>query len=181
VLGPQRCWTAPVRRGYLAVTMSVLVSRLDRASASYRANRSANLRLLEEIYEQLAQSRAGGDQGYVDRHRCSTLRCRLATRGGEGHGRLRRIPDMSTKVLVANRGELIRRVRSTGRPMGCSGRANSSMAHGDRLDCEQLGFESFPSGVGRPRSRASYLSADNVWPLSCSEKWIDPGGACVRE
>jgi hypothetical protein len=181
VLGPQRCWTAPGRRGYLAVTMSVLVSRLDRASASYRANRSANLRLLEEIYEQLAQSRAGGDQGYVDRHRCSTLRCRLATRGGEGHGRLRRIPDMSTKVLVANRGELIRRVRSTGRPMGCSGRANSSMAHGDRLDCEQLGFESFPSGVGRPRSRASYLSADNVWPLSCSEKWIDPGGACVRE
>jgi acetyl-CoA carboxylase carboxyltransferase component len=160
--------------------MSVLVSRLDRASASYRANRSANLRLLEEIYEQLAQSRAGGDQGYVDSHRCSTLRCRLATRGGEGHGRLRRIPDMSTKVLVANRGELIRRVRSTGRPMGCSGRANSSMAHGDRPDCEQLGFESFPSGVGRPRSRASYLSADNVWPLSCSEKWIDPGGAVFR-
>jgi hypothetical protein len=73
VLGPQRCWTAPVRRGYLAVTMSVLASRLDRASASYRANRSANLRLLEELSEQLVQSTAGCDQGYVDRYRCSTL------------------------------------------------------------------------------------------------------------
>jgi acyl-CoA carboxylase subunit beta len=160
--------------------MSVLASRLDRASESYRANRSANLRLLEELSEQLGQSRAGGDQGYVDRHWCSTLRCRLATRGGEGHRRLRRIPDMSTKVLVANRGELIRQVRSTGRPMGCSERLNSSMAHGDRLDCEQLGFESLPSGDGRPGSRASHLSADNVWPLSCSEKWIDPGGAVFR-
>src|SRR5215216_6094613 len=49
--------------------MSVLASRLDRASASYRANRSANLRLLEELAEQLAQSRAGGGERYVARHR----------------------------------------------------------------------------------------------------------------
>jgi hypothetical protein len=41
--------------------MSVLASRLDRASAVYRAN----LRLLEELYQQLAQSRAGGDDCYV--------------------------------------------------------------------------------------------------------------------
>ena len=39
--------------------MSVLASRLDRASASYRANRSANLRLLEELAEQFPQTRAG--------------------------------------------------------------------------------------------------------------------------
>jgi hypothetical protein len=181
VLGPQRCWTAPGQRGYLSVTMSMLVSRLDRASESYRANRSANLRLLEELSEQLAQSRPGGGQKYGDRHRCSALRCRLATRGGEGYGRLRRVPDVITKVLVADRGELIRQVRTTGRLLGCSERSNSSTAHGDGLDCEQFGFESFPSGDGRPGSRASHLSADNVWPLSCSEKWIDPGGACVRE
>ncbi len=49
--------------------MSVLASRLDTASAAYRANRSANLRLLEEISEQLAQSRAGGGERYVARHR----------------------------------------------------------------------------------------------------------------
>ena len=49
--------------------MSVLASRLDRAPATYRANRSANLRLLEELAEQLAQSRTGGGQKYVDRHR----------------------------------------------------------------------------------------------------------------
>src|SRR5215217_3728642 len=49
--------------------MSVLASRLDRASASYRANRSANLRLLEEIAEQLAKARAGGGPKYVERHR----------------------------------------------------------------------------------------------------------------
>jgi acyl-CoA carboxylase subunit beta len=66
---PQRCWTAPGRRGYLAVTMSVLASRLDQASESYRANRSANLQLLEEIAEQLAQARAGGGPKYVERHR----------------------------------------------------------------------------------------------------------------
>jgi acetyl-CoA carboxylase carboxyltransferase component len=68
-LDPWCCWTAPGRRGCLAVTMSVLASRLDRASAAYRANRSANLRLLEEIDEQLAQARAGGGQKYVSRHR----------------------------------------------------------------------------------------------------------------
>jgi acetyl-CoA carboxylase carboxyltransferase component len=49
--------------------MSVLASRLDRASASYRANRSANLRLLEELAEQLAKARAGGGPKYVERHR----------------------------------------------------------------------------------------------------------------
>jgi acetyl-CoA carboxylase carboxyltransferase component len=49
--------------------MSVLASRLDRASETYRANRSANLRLLEELAEQLAQARAGGGPKYVDRHR----------------------------------------------------------------------------------------------------------------
>jgi hypothetical protein len=45
--------------------MSVLASRLDRASESYRAN----LRLLEELSEQLAQSRPGGGQKCGDRHR----------------------------------------------------------------------------------------------------------------
>jgi acyl-CoA carboxylase subunit beta len=49
--------------------MSVLASRLDRASETYRADRAANLRLLEELAEQLAQARAGGGQKYVDRHR----------------------------------------------------------------------------------------------------------------
>jgi acetyl-CoA carboxylase carboxyltransferase component len=49
--------------------MSVLASRLDLASATYRANRSANLHLLEELSEQLAQSRAGGGERYVARHR----------------------------------------------------------------------------------------------------------------
>jgi acetyl-CoA carboxylase carboxyltransferase component len=49
--------------------MSVLASRLDRASATYRANRGANMNLLEELSEQLAQARAGGGQRYVDRHR----------------------------------------------------------------------------------------------------------------
>jgi acyl-CoA carboxylase subunit beta len=49
--------------------MSVLASRLDQASAAYRANRSANLRLLEELAEQLAQSRAGGGEKYVARHK----------------------------------------------------------------------------------------------------------------
>jgi acyl-CoA carboxylase subunit beta len=49
--------------------MTVLASRLDRASATYRANRSANLKLLEELSEQLAQSRVGGGERYVARHR----------------------------------------------------------------------------------------------------------------
>src|SRR6266508_6355462 len=63
------CWTGRRQRGYLPVTMSVLASRLDQASAAYLANRSANLRLLEELSEQLAQSRAGGGERYVARHR----------------------------------------------------------------------------------------------------------------
>jgi acetyl-CoA carboxylase carboxyltransferase component len=49
--------------------MSVLASRLDRSSETYRDNRNANLRLLEELAEQLAQSRAGGGERYVARHR----------------------------------------------------------------------------------------------------------------
>jgi acetyl-CoA carboxylase carboxyltransferase component len=49
--------------------MSVLASRLDRASATYRANRAANVELLAEMDRQLAQARAGGGQKYVDRHR----------------------------------------------------------------------------------------------------------------
>jgi acetyl-CoA carboxylase carboxyltransferase component len=49
--------------------MSVLASRLDLASERYRANRSANLQLLEELAEQLAQARAGGGPRYVERHR----------------------------------------------------------------------------------------------------------------
>jgi acyl-CoA carboxylase subunit beta len=49
--------------------MSVLASRLDPASDTYRANRSANLRLLEELDEQLALARAGGGPRYVERHR----------------------------------------------------------------------------------------------------------------
>jgi acyl-CoA carboxylase subunit beta len=61
--------------------MSVLASRLDRASESYRANRSASLRLLEELSEQLAQTRPGGGQKYGDRHRCSASPCRPAIRG----------------------------------------------------------------------------------------------------
>jgi hypothetical protein len=45
--------------------MSVLVSRLDPASATYRANHGAHLRLLEELEEQFAQSRAGGGERCV--------------------------------------------------------------------------------------------------------------------
>jgi acetyl-CoA carboxylase carboxyltransferase component len=49
--------------------MSMLASRLDQASTTYRENRSANLRLLAEIEEQLALARAGGGERYVARHR----------------------------------------------------------------------------------------------------------------
>jgi acyl-CoA carboxylase subunit beta len=49
--------------------MSVLASRLDRSSETYRENRAANLHLLEELAEQLAQARAGGGPRYVERHR----------------------------------------------------------------------------------------------------------------
>ena len=55
--------------GYLAVTMSVLASRLDPASETYRANRAANLELLAELDRLLAQARAGGGPRYVERHR----------------------------------------------------------------------------------------------------------------
>jgi hypothetical protein len=60
--------------------MSVLVSRLDPASATYGANRSANLDLLEELDEQLARA------GRVGRALCacyqySVSRCRPATPG----------------------------------------------------------------------------------------------------
>ena len=49
--------------------MSVLTSRLDLESATYLSNRSANLRLLAEIDEQLRLARAGGGERYVARHR----------------------------------------------------------------------------------------------------------------
>jgi acyl-CoA carboxylase subunit beta len=87
---------------------------------------------------------------------------------------------MSTKAVVANRGKLTRQVRTTGRPLGRSTRSNSSTAQRDRPDCGQLGSELFPTGDGRPRSKASRLSAYDVWPLSCDQKWIDPGGAVFR-
>src|SRR5215207_8440119 len=93
---PQRCWTAPRRRGYLAVTMSVLVSRLDPASATYRANRSANLRLLEEFDEQFAQIRAGGGERCVPATGTRYRPVGLPLGGGEGHGLLRRVPNVIT-------------------------------------------------------------------------------------
>jgi hypothetical protein len=157
----------------------VLASRLDQASAAYRGNRSANLRLLGELLEQLAQSKAGGDERYVAtgaRHRPVGL----LVGGGEGHGRLRGVPDVITKIPVANRGKIARQVTTTGRLIERSRRSKSSTAHGDRLDCEQIGFELFPSSDGRTSSKASYLSADDTWPLTCSRKWIGPGGACIR-
>jgi acyl-CoA carboxylase subunit beta len=49
--------------------MSMLTSRLDRASATYRANRDANLALLRQLDEQLTLARAGGGEKYVARHR----------------------------------------------------------------------------------------------------------------
>jgi hypothetical protein len=61
--------------------MSVLASRLDRASEASRANRSADLRLVEEINEQRVLSRAGGDESYVARHWRLVSRCRPATPG----------------------------------------------------------------------------------------------------
>ena len=178
---PQRCWTAPEQRGYLAVTMSVLVSRLDPASATYRANRSANLRLLEELDEPFAQSRAGGGERCVPATGTRYRAASLPLRGGEGRRRLRRVPDMSTKAVVANCGKLTRQVRTTGRPMGRSARSNSSTAHGDGPDCGRLGFELFPSGDGRPSSKASHLVADNEGLLTCDGRWIDPGEWSFRE
>jgi acyl-CoA carboxylase subunit beta len=49
--------------------MGVLGSRLDPAADAYRANRAANLELLDELDRLLAQARAGGGPKYVDRHR----------------------------------------------------------------------------------------------------------------
>ena len=49
--------------------MSVLTSRIDVDADVYRDNRSANLRLLGELDEQLAMARAGGGERYLARHR----------------------------------------------------------------------------------------------------------------
>src|ERR687887_170611 len=49
--------------------MGVLSGVVDRDAETFRANREANLRLLEEISEQLALARAGGGEKYVARHR----------------------------------------------------------------------------------------------------------------
>jgi hypothetical protein len=89
--------------------MSVLVSRLDPASATYRANRSANLRLLEELDEQCAQSRAGGGERCVAATGTRYRAVGLPLRGGEGHRLLGRVPDVITKALMADRGKLTRR------------------------------------------------------------------------
>jgi acyl-CoA carboxylase subunit beta len=159
--------------------MSVLASRLDPAPATYRANRSANLRLLEELAEQVAQRRAGSERcvpATGTRYRAVGL----PLRGGEGYGRLRRVPEVRIKAVVTNRGKLTRQGRATGTFMGRAKRLNSSAAHGDKLDCEQLAFGLFPSGDGRPSSKASHLMADDVRPLSWDQKWIDPGGAVFR-
>jgi acetyl-CoA carboxylase carboxyltransferase component len=158
--------------------MSVLASRLDPASATYRANRSANLWLLEELDEQFAQSRAGNERCVPTGTRYRAVS--LPLRGGEGYGRLRRVPDVRIKAVVTNRGKLTRQGRATGTFMGRAKRLNSSAAHGDRLDCEQLAFGLFPSGDGRPSSKASHLMADDVRPLSWDQEWIDPGGAVFR-
>jgi hypothetical protein len=156
--------------------MSVLASRLDRASETYRANRSANLRLLEELAEQFPQTRAGSER-YVPATGTRYRAVSLPLRGGEGYGRLRRVPDVRTKAVVTNRGKLTRQGRATGTFMGRAKRLNSSAAHGDRRDCEQLAFGLFPNGDGRPSSKASHLIADDIRPLSCDQKWIDPGGS----
>jgi acetyl-CoA carboxylase carboxyltransferase component len=160
--------------------MSMLVSRLDRASAAYRANRSAKLRLLEEFSEQLAQSRVGGCERHVLATGAWHRAVALPLGGGGGDRRLRRVPDVITKGLVANRGKITRQGGTTGTFVERSRRPNSSAAHGDRLDCGRLGFGLFPSGDERPSSKASHLSADDVWPLTWGEKWIDPGGAVFR-
>ena len=152
--------------------MSVLVSRLDPASATYRANRSANLRLLEELAEQFPQTRAGGGEPCVPATGTRYRAVGLPLGGGEGHGLPRRVPDVITKALVADRGKLTRQVRTTGRPLERSARSNSSTAHGDGPDCGRLGFELFPSGDGRPSSKASHLVADNEGLLTCDESGL---------
>ena len=47
----------------------MLTSSLDPASETYRTNRDAQLRLLEELAEQLELARAGGGPRYAQRHR----------------------------------------------------------------------------------------------------------------
>jgi acetyl-CoA carboxylase carboxyltransferase component len=157
--------------------MSVLVSRLDPGSDAYRANCSAKLRLLEEF---AAQSRVGDLKRHVLATGAWHRAVALPLGEGEGHRRLRCVPDVITKGLVANRGKLTREGRTADTFMGRSRRPNSSAAHGDRLDCEQLAFGLLPNGDGRLSSKASLLSADDVRPLSCGQKWIDPGGAVFR-
>jgi hypothetical protein len=159
--------------------MSVLASRLDRASKSYGANRSANLRLLEELAERFAQSRAGSERD-VPATGTRDRAVSLPLPGGEGYGRLRRVPDVRIKAVVTNRARLSRQGRATGTCIGRAKRLKSSAAHGARLACEQLAFGLFPNGDGRPSGKASHFIADDVWPLSCEQKWIDPGGACIR-
>ena len=175
--GLPRCWTASGRHGYLAVTMSVLASRLDRASPPIaptcgcsRSSPSSSCRA--------GRAAASAMSPATDVPYCAVG---LPLAGGEGHTRLRHVPNVITTVLAANRGKMIRQVRTTGRLTGCSATPNSSTAHGDRPGCGHLGFELFPTRDGRPSSKASCLGVDNAWPLSCSKKWIDPGGACVRE
>jgi hypothetical protein len=175
---PQCCWTVPGQRGYLAVTMSVLVSRLDPGSDAYRANCSAKLRLVEEF---AAQSRVGDLKRHVLATGAWHRAVALPLGEGEGHRRLRRVPDVITKGLVANRGKLTREGRTADTFMGRSRRPNSSAAHGDRLDCEQLAFGLLPNADGRPSSKASHLVADNEGLLTCGEKWIDPGGVGTCE
>jgi hypothetical protein len=91
--------------------MSVLASWLDPAPATDRANRSANLRLLEELAEQFAQSRAASER-YVPATGTRYRAVGLPLRGGEGYGRLRRVPDVRIKAVVTNRGNLTRRSRA---------------------------------------------------------------------
>src|SRR3954463_4484194 len=48
---------------------TVLRSALDTGSEQYRANRTAQLALLDQLEEQLDAARAGGGPRYAERHR----------------------------------------------------------------------------------------------------------------
>ncbi len=63
--------------GARAAEGSVLTSSMDPASETYRTNREAQLRLLEELADQLELARAGGGPRYAQRHR---VRGRLLAR-----------------------------------------------------------------------------------------------------